>query len=101
MKTVLVLLLFALLSGCGTFGTSHYIVEPFLLDGQQACCRISIQNGKEIGSLNARFKKDGDKWDIVLQEAGVKAFEGQRITADAVTGTIGNIIPSIPVDIAQ
>lgn len=88
MKTVLVLLLIALLAGCGTFGTSHYTVEPFVLDGVQKCCRISIQNGKEIGSLKARFKKTGDDWDITLEESGVRAFEGQKIAADAATSII-------------
>lgn len=97
MKTVLVLLLIVLLSGCGTFGTSRYAVEPFMLDTKQVCCRIVIENGKEIGSLQARFKKSGDDWDITLKEEGVKAFQGQEITGAIISNTVGAVVPDIPV----
>lgn len=96
MKTVLVLIVLALLAGCGTFGTSRYAVEPFVLDGRQTCCRIVIENGKEIGSLQARFKKSGDDWDITLKEEGVKAFQGQAITGAVISSTVGAVVPDIP-----
>lgn len=83
----------AMLTGCASWGTSHYAVEPFYLEGKQTCCRIVIDNGKEIGQLKARFKKDGDKWDIYLEEEGVKAFQGQAIAADL----IKDVVPPVPV----
>jgi hypothetical protein len=87
------------LPGCASWGTSHYAVEPFILDGKQICCRIVIENGKEIGQLKARFKKTGEDWDISLQEEGVKAFEGQAIASDLlkdVVPKVTDIVPLVP-----
>lgn len=91
MKTLLIAPL--LLTGCASWGTSHYEVSPFILEGKQTCCKIAIDNGKEIGQLKARFKKNGDNWDIYLEEEGVKAFQGQAIAADL----IKDVVPDIPV----
>jgi len=90
---ILLLVPLVLVTGCASWGTSHYEVSPFMLDGKQTCCRIVIDNGKEIGQLKARFKKDGDKWDIYLEEEGVKAFQGQAIASDL----LKDIVPEIPV----
>lgn len=85
MKTMLALLFLALLTGCASLnnaGTASYRVKPMeLSNGTTICCDITIDNGKEYISLDARVIKHGDNYEVFLSERGVAAFDGQRIAS--------------------
>lgn len=100
MKTVLVLLMIALLVGCSSLnnaGSASYSVKPFAAaDGSLHCCEVTVMNGKEIASLDAHIEAwPGSHYIVDLKERGVIAFKGQQIAADAA----GNVLSIIPVPV--
>lgn len=85
------LLVALMLAGCASLqyaGTASYSVKPFEVAGQPVCCEVSIFNGKEIASLDAVIKKSGADYEVVLSQRGIKAFEGQAISAQALEASI-------------
>ncbi len=85
------LLVALMLAGCASLqyaGTASYSVKPFEVAGQPVCCEVSIFNGKEIASLDAVIKKSGADYEVVLSQRGIKAFEGQAISAQAMEASI-------------
>jgi hypothetical protein len=80
-----------ILSSCASLqyaGTASYSVRPFDIAGQPVCCEVSIFNGKEIASLDAVIKKSGADYEVVLSQRGIRAFEGQAISAQALEASI-------------
>lgn len=97
MKSIALAVLAVLsLVGCASLqqaGSATYSIEPVISkDGagnaQTICCRVNVQNGKEIANLEAHIAKDGDKYTIDLKEQGVTAFQGQMIAAGATKDAI-------------
>jgi hypothetical protein len=82
-----------LLSACATTesmdyaGTADYHVTPVFNDaGDVVAYEARVRNGKEIGHVRLEFKKGGDgTMELNLDEEGVTAFQGQAISAEAVT----------------
>lgn len=78
-----------LLNGCASLnfaGNASYSVKPFVTDvntGTAVCCEVVIKDGKERQSLDVHVIKDGDRYDIILSEKAVTAFQGQEIAAGA------------------
>lgn len=89
MKTHYLMCLAVLLAGCSSLdraGSAEYSIKPFVIDkesGKLACCEITVKNGKEIAGIKAEIRKTGDDFVLILEEQGVKAFEGQAISASA------------------
>jgi len=87
MKRFIMILTLAALSGCASLnnaGISSMKVKPYLdSNGNKACCEWDYTGGKEIGEVTAdvTIKPDGS-FKGHLHEVSVKAFEGQRISAD-------------------
>lgn len=85
------LLVALILSSCASLqyaGTASYSVRPFDIAGQPVCCEVAIFNGKEIAILDAVIKKSGADYEVVLSQRGIKAFEGQAISAQALEASI-------------
>ena len=89
MKTHVLMCFAIALTGCTALdraGTAEYSIKPFVVDkeaGKLACCEITVKNGKEIARLRAEIRKTGEDFVLVFEENGVKAFEGQALTATA------------------
>ena len=92
MKTlVFVTVTLSLLMGCASLqyaGTASYSVKPFEVAGEAVCCEVSIFNGKEISSLDAVIKKSGADYEVTLSQRGIRAFDGQAISAQALEASI-------------
>ncbi|MBK8746129.1 hypothetical protein [Propionivibrio sp.] len=92
MNKLLITLPLALLAGCASLqnaGTAEYSVRPFVdAEGRAMCCEVSVKNGKEIASLDAHIEKRGSDYTVDLKERGVKAFEGQAISAQALGASL-------------
>jgi hypothetical protein len=85
MKYVL-LIAIGLLAGCQSLtmaGSSAYTLRQTTDDAGRPGFELLVKSGKEIAQVKARLEKDGDKIIVDLEETGVAAFEGQRISADA------------------
>ncbi|MBK8399937.1 MAG: hypothetical protein IPL29_02350 [Propionivibrio sp.] len=84
-----------LLSGCASLqnaGTAEYSVKPFVdTAGRVLCCDVTVKNGKEIAFLDAHIEKRGDDYTVDLKERGVKAFEGQAISAAAMGAVLTSV----------
>ena len=67
-------------------GTADYHITPvFNAAGDVVAYEARVRNGKEIGHVKLGFRKSADgTMELQLDEEGVKAFEGQAISADAV-----------------
>lgn len=95
-KLLLVLALTASASGCQSLqyaGTADYEVRPFLgSDGKNNCCEVVIHNGKEIANLEAHVTKVGDSYTVDLKEQGVAAFQGQKISAEALQTAVDGAV---------
>ncbi|MBK8401198.1 MAG: hypothetical protein IPL29_09155 [Propionivibrio sp.] len=89
------ILLALLLSGCASLqnaGTAEYSVKPFVdTAGRVLCCDVTVKNGKEIAFLDAHIEKRGDDYTVDLKERGVKAFEGQAISAAAMGAVLTSV----------
>jgi hypothetical protein len=48
---------------------------------------VTVNNGKQYASLDARIEKRGEDYTVELKERGVEAFRGQQIAAGAATAT--------------
>lgn len=86
MKHTLILVALLGMTGCSSLnqaGTASYSVKPFMAGDRPVCCEVTVNNGKEIASLDALVEKRGDDYTVHLVEHGVVAFEGQRIAAGA------------------
>jgi len=78
MKRTLIIILAALLSGCGTFGHTTYQVTR-----SANGCELSAQDGKEFANRNISF--DGKDCTLIVEEGASKAFRGQAIGAKTLT----------------
>lgn len=81
---------YVLVSGCTSLdsaGVASYTVKPALIEGRAVCCEVTVHNGKQYASLDARIEKRGDDYTVELKERGVEAFKGQQIAAAAATAT--------------
>lgn len=97
-------LLFALglplvVTGCASLywaGASEYEVRP-IVDGKQVigCCSLVVHSGKQYASVDARFTKNGDNYDVTLHEEQIQAFKGQTIAADAASNTLAAGVAAI------
>jgi hypothetical protein len=79
-RLALCLLLAGSLSGCASLywaGVSDYVLT--LPNG----AAITIHNGKQQQSVNARFEQTPTGYVITLQEEDVQAFKGQAVAASA------------------
>jgi hypothetical protein len=56
------------------------------------CCSLDVRNGKEIGAVEATFKRSGDSYEITLHETGVQAFQGQATAATAAGNVAGQAV---------
>jgi len=87
MRRLIMILTLMTLGGCASLqyaGNSTMKVKPYVdSNGNKQCCSWEIRNGKEIGEITAdvAIKPDGS-FKGHLHEVSVKAFEGQRISAD-------------------
>jgi len=87
MKRLIIITILAALSGCASLnyaGNSSMKVQPYVdSNGEKQCCAWEFHNGKEIGEVTAdvSIKPDGS-FKGHLHELSVKAFEGQKISAD-------------------
>ncbi|MBK8893736.1 MAG: hypothetical protein IPN64_06670 [Propionivibrio sp.] len=52
---------------------------------------MTVKNGKEIAFLDAHIEKRGDDYTVDLKERGVKAFEGQAISAAAMGAVLTSV----------
>ena len=94
MKTLFSIVVLLILAGCSSLqnaGQSEYTVRPFVVDGKVMCCELMIRSGREIEGMTAHVVKTGDDFTIDFEIRGVKAFEGQAISAEAA----GAIVPGI------
>lgn len=87
-KLIILLLAIGILAGCASLqnaGTAEYSVKPFVdtKTGDTTCCEVLVKNGKEIAGVKALIQKQGESYTVYLEETGVKAFEGQAISAGA------------------
>lgn len=83
--SLLAALLAVCVSGCTSLnnaGTASYRFSQYTDDKGQTHTEVVLNNGKEIGVVDATFvvAADGSK-KIHLHEEGVRAFEGQRIAS--------------------
>lgn len=94
MKTHVLMCLMALLSGCSSIqnaGVSTYSVKPFKHGDEVLCCEVAIASGREIGKLKARIEKKGADFVAEVEIDGVKAFEGQALSASVLPGVSDNV----------
>jgi hypothetical protein len=87
------------LTGCASLywaGASEYEVRP-IVDGKQVigCCSLVVHSGKQYASVDARFTKNGDNYDVTLHEEQIQAFKGQAIAADAASNTLAAGVAAI------
>lgn len=91
MRALIILALSLFLTACGalqTAGIAEYSFRPMVLEKQTVCCEVVIKNGKEYASLKATVRKTGNDYSVELEEQSVRAFAGQKQTADVVTGAV-------------
>lgn len=95
MKTLILLITILFLTGCA--GRAAYEAEPISLDGKIVCCKISIDNTKDIDLVEVNYESYADgTTKLSIKEKGVKtnaavAAENQGKLLDAVT----SIIPAV------
>lgn len=90
MKYILLIALVAL-TGCQSLtmaGSSAYTLRQTTDDAGRPGFELRVQSGKEIAQVKARLEKKGDDIIVDLEETGVAAFAGQKISADALKITI-------------
>jgi hypothetical protein len=84
------------LTGCASLqyaGSADYELRPFQgADGKNVCCSVVIHNGKEIASLTAHVTKLGENYSVDLNEVGVAAFAGQKISAEALQAAVDGAV---------
>lgn len=81
-------------SGCSSLqsaGVSNYSVKPFKVGEEVMCCEVAITSGREIGKLKARIEKKGADFVAEVEIDGVKAFEGQALSASVLPGVSDNV----------
>jgi hypothetical protein len=81
----------ALLTGCQSLtmaGSSAYTLRQTTDEAGRPGFELLVKSGKEIAQVKARLEKDGDKIVVDLEETGVAAFAGQKISADALKLTV-------------
>jgi hypothetical protein len=86
-----ILIIALALTGCQSLqyaGSSAYSIRQITDSNGKTGFDINVRNGKEVASVTAHLEKDGEKIVIDLQETGVAAFAGQKISADALKLTI-------------
>lgn len=86
------------LTGCSTLqhaGNAQYSVTPFDTGEKTAegkpilrCCKVDVNNGKEIANLDLHVTKTGEDYVVDLKEQGVLAFQGQAIAAQALQSAV-------------
>jgi hypothetical protein len=82
----LALIAIVLLTGCTSLrmaGSSSYSLEQFTDKNGRPGFRLEVLSGKEASEVEARFVKDGEKFDAYIKETGVLAFRGQEISMQA------------------
>lgn len=91
------LVMFSLLVLSGCAGRAAYEAEPMSIDGKIVCCKISIDNTKDIELVDVQYESSADgSTKLSIKEKGVKtnaavAAENQGKLLDAVT----SIIPKV------
>ena len=94
MKTHVLMCLALNLAGCSSLqnaGVSTYSVKPFKVNDEVLCCEVAIASGREIGKLKARIEKKGADFVAEVEIDGVKAFEGQALSASVLPGVSENV----------
>ena len=90
----LLLLCVVLMAGCSSIqnaGVSTYSVKPFKVNDEVLCCEVAIASGREIGKLKAKIEKKGADFVAEVEIDGVKAFEGQALSASVLPGVSENV----------
>jgi len=90
MKYIILIIALAL-TGCASLqnaGNANYQLRQITDSNGKTGFDISVRNGKEIASVKVHLEKDGEKITVDLEETGVAAFAGQKISADALKLTI-------------
>lgn len=85
MRYLLVLAVIAL-TGCQSLtmaGSSAYTLRQTTDKNGHHGFELLVKSGKEIAQVKAHLEKEGDKIIVDLEETGVAAFAGQKISADA------------------
>ena len=87
LKAAILIPLMLLTTGCASLqnaGSTSFTADPYISPkGEILCCIVKYDSGKEIAMVHAEVHKVGSDYSLVLDETGIKAFEGQQISADA------------------
>ena len=80
-----------ILSGCA--GKAAYEAEPISIDGKVVCCRVVVNNSKDIDLVEVNYTSSDKGVTLSIKEKGVKtnaavAAENQSKLLDAVTAII-------------
>jgi hypothetical protein len=90
MKYIIIVIALAL-TGCqslGMAGSSSYQIRQITDENGKTGFDINVKNGKEVANVKAHLEKKGEDIIVDLEETGVAAFAGQKISADALKLTI-------------
>jgi hypothetical protein len=92
MKILIAIALSIFLSGCMA-GISKYTVEPFYdADSKSViCCRATVINGKNIGSLTAHVVKKDNDFTVDLQESNVVS----SASIEAATAPVSSVAKAV------
>lgn len=89
---IILLIIGVLLVGCS--GRAAYEAEPIEVNGKTVCCKISIDNTKDIDLVDVQYEHKADgSTKLSVKQKGVKtnaaiAAENQGKLLDAVTSII-------------
>jgi hypothetical protein len=96
-RTLIAVSVISLLYGCA--GIATYSIQPYETSaGLQACCKVTITNGKDIANVSAHFTKTGDDYTVDLIETGVVAtapIAANGATVSAVAGAGSDAAASV------
>lgn len=89
MKTAILIIFAALLTGCASIehaGYDSYVLKSFTAPlGMTGCCELTVTSGKEYDGRSVRFETNGAGAVLTIQEVGAKAFKGQALAVKALT----------------
>jgi hypothetical protein len=91
MRYLLIFSVITFFSGCSSLqygGYSAYSIRQITDENGKTGFDINVKNGKEVANVKAHLEKKGDDITVDLEETGVAAFAGQKISADALKLTI-------------
>jgi hypothetical protein len=91
MKRLAIAAMALAMTGCASLqdaGIAEYTVTPVFSKSGPPAYKVSIVNGKQIATLDAKITKQDQNYTVSLHEVGIEAFKGQQISAQALQSAV-------------